>query len=310
MRWFAFAFLLSTCLGNTGPELPPNVGMSHGSRGGATRAPEPEPPAEPVEIGTAVWANYRDTGFHFHGIVVERREDLQHRVIYADGSSEWVAADALRPDSLGADARINVRATFQGEFAEATVSRRLGDAIYVRAPGGEERWTALPHVRFQRGDEGTPAPDDAPAEAPPGGVEVGHRALVNYQAQGLRFAATVTATAEDGRLHVVYLDGETEWVNADLVSPDDLTVGSEVHVRRSWEPAEWVRGHVRVRHGHAFSVELEDGAVVWTALFLLRAPVPTPDVPEEEVTEPEVTDTPPPRARRRRRRRRGSRTPQ
>lgn len=294
--------LLCACLGPRGPELPPDVGVSHAG-GARVRAEEPEAqPAEPVEVGTPVWANFHDTGFYFHGVVVERREDM-HRVIYSDGASEWLPASSLLPDSLHDDAHVHVRAGMDAEFASATVLRRLGHALYVRLAGGDERWTALPHIRFQAGATGIPARGDEPiaANATPTG-EVGSDVLVNYQLQGLRFAATVTARAEDGRVHVVYLDGETEWTSRPTVGADDIAEGTVVHVRRSWEPPVWVRGRVQQRLGPAIRVQLDDGGLAWTTM--LRVRVPAPDfVPAAEAAQPapEPAPEPPPRRRRPRR---------
>lgn len=277
LLWVA-ALLLSGCLGREGPELPPDVGMSHQARPASAGSERRAPPEneEPVEIGTPVWANYHDTGFFFHGVVVERRED-EHRVIYDDGGSEWLQATALRPDALGEEARVHVRRGYQDEFLEATVLRRLGDAIYVHAASGEARWTALPHVRFAGGAPSVPVPGDAPPDAPATeGLEIGARVLVNYQHQGLRFVGTVTALGDDGRYHVVYLDGESGWVAARDLTPEQIGEGDVVHVRRSWEPAEWVRGRVSRRVGPALRVELDDGGVAWTALLRVRLPEAAP----------------------------------
>ncbi len=264
---------LPACVGRGGPDLPPNIGLTHRSEGGSSRERASELSAEPVPVGTVVWSNFRNTGFFFYGVVVERRED-QHRVVYADGASEWVGADALRPDALGEEAEVHVRAQVDGEYASAQVGRRLGEALYVHRHGGEDGWTALPHVRFARTADGSPAPDATPTP-PPAVVApaVGSRVLVNYQSQRLLFAGVVTAEDEQGRLHVVYLDGESAWVDRSLVQADDLREGDEVHVRRTWEPPEWVPGRVRRRVAHAFEVELRDGGRTWTSLFRIRAPV-------------------------------------
>jgi hypothetical protein len=309
MRIFAalFAFSLAGCLPPTGPELPPNVGADHAHVAGSEREDgEPEPAPEPVAIGTTVWANYHDTGFYFHGVVVERRE-ATHRVLYDDGASEWLPADALRPDSLDEDAQIHVRFGFEGAFQAASVGRRLGRVLYVRLATGDERWTALPHIRFEANASGVPATTDGPYVAPTQGtLTPGADVFVNYQLQGLRFAGTITAVREDGHLHVVYLDGESEWIPPAYASTDDLAEGAVVHVRRAWEPPEWVRGRVRQRVGQALRVEFDDGGSAWTTLFRIRVPVdertdltaepPTPEPEAEPAPEPER-----PRPRRRRR---------
>ncbi len=304
VAWFVLLapLVLSACLGPRGPELPPDVGVSHAG-GARVRDEEPETePAEPVEIGTPVWANFHDTGFYFHGVVVERREDM-HRVIYSDGASEWLPAAALLPDSLRDDAHVHVRSGMDSEFASAVVLRRLGQALYVRLAGGDERWTTLPHVRFQAGDTAIPARGEEPvaANAAPTG-EVGSDVLVNYQLQGLRFGATVTARAEDGRLHVVYLDGESEWTPRQTTGADDVAEGSVVHVRRSWEPPVWVRGRVQQRLGPAVRVQLDDGGLAWTTMLRVRVPVADP-APAADATEPAPEPAPQPAPRRRRPRR-------
>jgi hypothetical protein len=296
------ALVLLGCKGASGPPLPPDVGTNHTTAGRETTRPAAsEPPAVPVGVGTLVWANYHDTGFYFHGVVIERR-DAMHRVLYADGANEWLPAEALLPDSLGDDAQVHVRSAYGGEFQSATVGRRLGQAVYVRLANGDERWTALPHIRFQVGAENIPVRGDEPVvmNAPAG--EVGSDVLVNYQLEGLKFAGVVTARAEDGRAHVVYLDGETQWVHPSLLSADDVGEGTVVHVRRTWEPADWVRGRVERRIGHALRVQLDDGGVAWTSMFRVRVPIedaPSAAAPPAE-QQPEPT-APPERATRRRR---------
>lgn len=278
---------LPNCLGRQGPELPENVGMTHVSNSQQERTRAVEADAEPMPVGAPVWANFHDTGFFFHGVVAERRE-AEHRVVFDDGSSEWLPASALRPDGLGENAMVHVRPGIDREYASGQILRRLGEALYVRMLGGDDVWTTLPHARFPRGAEGAPMPGEAPAELPVvEAPEPGSRVLVNYQGQRLLFAGVVTARDDAGRLHVVYLDGESEWVQPELVQADDLREGDQVHVRRRWEPPEWVPGRIRRRVGHAFEVELRDGGVTWTSLFRLRAPVrgaatPEPETPPEE----------------------------
>lgn len=295
--WLAIA--VAACKKSSGPDLPVDVGATHTTTGRETEADdeasEPQAPAEPVEVGTAVWANFHGTGFHFYGAVVERREAM-HRVLYADGASEWLPADALLPDALGAEARVHVRPSYTGQFQAATVVRRLGQALYVRLPTGDERWTTLPHVRFQAGDDHVPARGDAPATPPTVRGEPGADILVNYQMEGLKFAGVITALADDGRRHVVYLDGESQWVHPQMSSPDDVAAGTVVHLRRAWEPADWVRGRVEERVGHALRIQLDDGGIAWSSMFRVRVPVEV--APAAEAPPAPAEPPPPPRRRR------------
>ncbi|MFK7986875.1 MAG: hypothetical protein AB8I08_12695 [Sandaracinaceae bacterium] len=283
------------CLGSTGPDLPENVGATHRHERSAGAEREELPPAEPVPVGTSVWADFHHTGFHFHGVVVARRGDAgeeEHHVVYDDGATEWVGAEALLPDRLVEDADVDVRRSFTGAFNTARLARNLGRAFYVRLATGDEAWTTLPHLRFQATAENAPSRGDAPSTTGTSGAvgDVGASVLVNYQRQNLRFAAVVTARREDGQLHVVYLDGESEWVEPQVVGPDDLAEGSVVHIRRQWDPPQWVRGRVQTRIGDAFRVELDDGGIAWTSLFRLRAPMAQTDAPPPEVGE-EPTET-------------------
>lgn len=278
MRFAFFSLLtglplaLAGCGGSSGPSLPPDVGANHTAGAESARAERTEPPAEPVEVGTAVWGDFHDTGFYFHGVVVERRDDM-HRVLYDDGATEWLPAGSLLPDSLGEDALVHVRPSYDGEFQSATVGRRLGQALYVRLANGDERWTTLPHVRFQRGNEHVPERGDTPITTEGQSDELGTDVLVNYQLEGLQFAGVVTAHRADGRAHVVYLDGESQWVHDEMRTADDVGPGTVVHVRRSWEPAEWIRGTVQQRIGAALRVQLDDGGLAWTSMFRVRVPV-------------------------------------
>lgn len=263
---------LPACAGSSGPSLPPDVGANHTAGAEASRAETAEAPPEPVEVGTVVWGNFHDTGFYFHGVVVERREDM-HRVLYDDGATEWLPAGSLLPDSLGEDAVVHVRPGYGGEFQSAIVGRRLGQALYVRLPNGDERWTTLPHVRFQRGSDHVPERGDTPVSSEGQSEDLGTDVLVNYQLEGLQFAGVVTAHRPDGRAHVVYLDAESQWVHDEMRAPDDVGPGTIVHVRRSWEPVEWVRGTVQQRIGPALRVQLDDGGLAWTSMFRVRVPV-------------------------------------
>jgi hypothetical protein len=313
--WISIVLLCAGC-GPTGPQLPANVGADHAHPAEGHGPQQPQAPAHPVAVGTDVWANFHDTGFYFHGVVVDRRND-QHHVIYTDGASEWLPSSALLPDSLHEDAQINMRAGYTLDFQEAVIARRLGNALYVRLANGTEVWTGLPHIRFQTGQAGTPRRGDAPrAEGAVPAGQVGSNVFVNYQHQGLRFAGTVTARRENGQLHIVYLDGDTEWADADTVGPDDIAQGTRVHVRRSWEPPVWVRGTVQQRHGAAVFVEFDDGGTAWTSLFRIRVPVDesadrTDVEPGSTTVEPEPgpAQAPTPRRRGRVRRPRPARPP-
>lgn len=278
------------CMGSSGPELPENVGATHRHERSAGAERAPEPPAEPVDVGTAVWADFHHTGFHFHGVVVARRGEPgqeEHHVVYDDGATEWVGSGALLPDRIVEDADVDVRRSFTGAFNTARVARSLGRAFYVRLATGDETWVTLPHLRFQASAEHAPSRADAASTPGTSGAvgDVGSTVLVNYQHQNLRFAAVVTARREDGQLHVVYLDGESEWVEPQVVGPDDLDEGSIVHIRRQWDPPQWVRGRIQTRIGDAFRVELDDGGIAWTSLFRIRAPMAQTDAPPPESTD-------------------------
>jgi len=296
IRLLAACLLLApACVGRGGPDLPDNIGQTHPEGAGHQRVErEPEPEPEPVAVGATVWGDFRGTGFLFYGVVVERR-DADYRVIYADGTSEWVRAGALRPDSLRTDTEVHVRPTVGGEFAEGTVGRRLGDAVYVHFAGGVERWTNLAHVRVREGDPTAPRRGDEPVSPRPTGIAPGANVLVDYHRAGLRFAAVVTAVGDDARIHVVYLDGETEWVAPEHVVPEELAVGDAVHVRRRWEPAEWVRGRIVARQQHAVQIELDDGGLAWTSVLRLRTAVATTtEAPEPaEVVDAAADETDP-----------------
>jgi len=275
--------------GPTGPNLPTNVGTNHARTNAAeaaAQAQEQSADAEPIEPGAHVWANFRDAGFFFHGVIVERQGGL-HRVVYDDGESEWLQSSALRPDALGEGAEVNVRRTYGGRFSVATVERRVGRALYLHHASGDEGWSSLAHVRFQSTDVGAPT-SNAPPHADTAG-EIGSNVLVEYRGQGLRFAATVTARRDDGFLHVVYMDGDTDWVAPDSVAPDDVREGSIVHVRRAWEPPQWLQARVDRRVGDALHVTFEDGGTAWTSMFRVRVPT-RPDAGAQ--TEPEVEADP------------------
>jgi hypothetical protein len=271
MRSGLALIVLAIGCGSTGPNLPNNVGANHARTNAGEGAPT-QPQAvnsEPVEPGAHVWANFRDAGFFFHGVIVERQGAL-HRIVYDDGETEWLQSSALRPDSLGEGAEVNVRRTFGGRFNVASVERRVGRALYLHYAGGDEAWTSLAHVRFQSTDIGAPSMSTAPHAETAG--EIGSSVLVDYRDQGLRFAATVTARRDDGFLHVVYMDGETEWVAANSVVPDDVRDGSIVHVRRAWDPPQWLQARVDQRVGDALHVTFEDGGTAWTSMFRVRVP--------------------------------------
>lgn len=300
--------LLGACTGPGGPTLPVNVGATHTSAPGEREArPRVSTGAAPERaLGESVWANVRQTGFYFHAVVVEHRQD-RYRILFDDGSVDWVKAASLRTDTLGPDAIVHVRPRYREPFTTARVARRLGRAVYARFANGQEGWTTLVHVRFRSDARGAPpeagprydgsspgvSGDAPPSEAPPadaiapsdlslaanplpnvapGRPAPGQAVWVDYRGGGFLFAATVTARRRDGAVHVVYLDGESGWVSPERVSPDRLQVDARIQVRRRWEPAEWVPGQVKARIGHALHVLFDDGGVAWTSLFRLRVP--------------------------------------
>ena len=125
------------------------------------------------------------------------------------------------------------------------------------------------------------SPGPTPA-APP--QSVGSRSL-----ESLRAGFPILGPEVRGR-PLVYLDSAAEWVEPSLVVPEGLHEGDVVHVRRRWDPPDWVRGRVRGRQGAALSVELEDGGVAWTSLFRVRTPVTTQQVEAELSTTGEAVE--------------------
>lgn len=278
--------LLVGCGGPTGPELPSDVGFSHAER--QTEGGEAQPPARPSEVGPGlrVWANLGATGIYGLGTVTET-EGKRARVVYADGEGRWLDEEGLYEDRLAEGDEVNVREAIGGEYdRRATVVRRLHDAVFLRYGNGDEAWTSVAQVALWVHPRAEEPVHDPPA---PGPGQPGSTVVVDYGHQGLGFLATITAL-EGPRAHVVYLDGVSEWVAASQLLPDRVGIGTTVHVRIRWEPADWLRGEVVERMGDAVRVRFDDGRHTWTARSRLRVPVDELPAPDES---PTIEDDPP-----------------
>jgi hypothetical protein len=238
--------------------------------GTAPPPPPVAPPAfDPQATGTRVLARYQNGGDAYIAVVTQQAGGGNVNVVYADGDAEALPASALSPDSIAEGSRVQARIRSWPNFHPGTLQRRIGHAVFVRFDDGDEQWTSIGLVRT--------AANEIPANAreaplPPSTVpmgQVGAQVVANYQRAGWFYAGVVVETRADGMLHVIYADGDREWLAAADVRADSIQPGARVQaqVPRTTQTFE---ATVRRRVAHAVELQLDDGQKQWLALPNVR----------------------------------------
>jgi hypothetical protein len=195
--------------------------------------------------------------------------DGRIRVVYADGDTEAVSEESLYPDSIAPGMRVEARIRTWRQWFPGEVQRRVGHAVFVRFDDGDEQWTSIGLVRVPIGDVSRDAPV-APVAPPTVPVpQPGSRVVANYRGEGWFYPAVVAETRDDGQVHVIYADGDSEWRPTSDVRADPVATGADVQARPARQ-AQVHEGEVVRRVGHAVELQLEDGAKQWVALSNVR----------------------------------------
>lgn len=242
-----------------------------------TTAPEaaPSAPAEPPSqafdpraIGTRVLANYQRAGFAYAAVVTGTFGDDTVNVVYADGDSERLPPSELYPEVLAPGTRVEARIRQWDRFFPGRIARRVAHAVFVEFDDGDQQWTSIGFVRVPVASlsrDAAAAIGNEPSGAPPA---AGSAVLANYQRAGWFYPAILAESRDDGQVHVIYADGDSEWLAPSDVRPDTLESGTAVEAR----PRDGVvrQGAIARRVGHATELLLPDGEKLWVALANVR----------------------------------------
>lgn len=239
-----------------------------------TPTPTAPPAATGIQPGATGMAAYRGEGFLYAAVVTERQADGRLTVVYADGDSETIDASGFKPDRLGVGTRVEARIRAWPRFFPGHVARRIGHALFIEFDDGDRQWTSIGLVRIAATDVG-PNATAVDVETPTARSGApGSTVVANYRGEGRWYAGVVAERrSEDGKLHVIYADGDSEWVDPGMVRPDTLRNGAQVEtaVRREGNN-QVLQGSVLRRVGHAVEVGRSDGTTGWSALANTRLP--------------------------------------
>ena len=224
---------------------------------------------DPSAVGSEALAHYRSSGFAYASVITGVRDGGRVDVVYADGDSETLATTELYPEAIVQGTRVEARIRQWTRFFPGTVQRRVAHAVFVRFDDGDEQWTSIGLVRLPAAGlrrDATPATGTRPTGTVP---EAGSAVLANYQGQGWYYPAIVAERRADGQVHVIYADGDGEWLAPDRVRPDTLTAGTAVQARQNRQ-TEVQEGTIARRVGHAVELQLANGTKTWVALMNVR----------------------------------------
>lgn len=230
--------------------------------------PDPAAPEEPRIIGTRHLAHYDGTGFAYAAVVTGTFGEDQLGVVYADGDTERLEREDLYPDQVGVGSRVEARIRRWNRFFPGTITQRVAHAVFVEFEDGDRQWTSIGLVRVPVGSLSRTAsevPHPEPSGTPPA---PGSGALANYHGDGWYYPAVVADT-RGSEVHVIYADGDSEWLATGQVRPDTIAPGVEAQAlpMRQTRPVE---GRVARRVGHAIELRLADGSKSWFALSRVR----------------------------------------
>jgi len=232
--------------------------------------PTPPPPAEeePRIIGTRHLAHFNSTGFAYAAVVTGTFDADRLGVVYADGDTERLERGDLYPDQIGVGSRVEARIRQWDRFFPGRITQRVAHAVFVEFDDGDRQWTSIGLVRAPVGELSRTA-DEAPHPDPTGTPPApGSGALANYHGQGWYYPAVVV-DARDDTVHVIYADGDSEWLATSQVRPDTIGPDTVCQAQRRGQ-AQPVEGRVVRRVGHAIELRLDDGSKAWFALSRVR----------------------------------------
>jgi predicted lipoprotein with Yx(FWY)xxD motif len=236
-------------------------------------APSPPAVAAPglIAAGTTGMANWQQRGHFYPVVVTGSAPDGRVSVVYADGDMEWVQPGVIRPDVIGVGTRLEARVRTWPRFFPGRVTQRIGHAVFVEFDDGDRQWTSIGLVRVGAADFPAAAPVEAAAPTARLG-DAGSLVLANYQGAGQWYPAVVAARRqEDGAVHVIYADGDNEWVAPARIRADSIGAGTAVQVApKPPERPSPLAGTVERRVGHAVEVRYEDRTTGWVALSNVR----------------------------------------
>ena len=233
-----------------------------------TPSPTPPPGFDPRSTGTRALARFQGGAHAYAAVTTGVSAEGRPMVVYADGDVETLAPDALAPDSLGPGTAVEARIRQWPRFFPGRVERRIGHAVFVRFDDGDERWTSIGLVRVPT----TAAAGGTEVSTPPSTVpipQVGAPVIANYQQRGWYYAGVIVENRADGQVHVIYADGDSEWLPRDQVREDELRRGARVSAR-PLRSSQTVEAEVSRRVGHAVELQLDDGSKRWVALANVR----------------------------------------
>lgn len=279
----SFALLAALCLActtGTDDDTPPAAPTPPATPTPTPTKQGPTPPVpgpstadpsvfDPSAVGSRALAHYRNSGFAYAAVITAVRDDGTVDVVYADGDNETLASTQLYPETIVEGTRVEARIRRWTRFFPGTVTRRVAHAVFVRFDDGDEQWTSIGLVRLAAAGlrrDATPATGTEPTATVP---EAGSAVVANYQAQGWFYPAIVAERRPDGQVHVIYADGDGEWLAPDQVRPDTLQPGAHVQARPARQ-TEVQEGTVARRVGHAVELQLQSGAKTWVALANVR----------------------------------------
>ncbi|HJL19973.1 MAG TPA: tudor domain-containing protein, partial [Sandaracinaceae bacterium LLY-WYZ-13_1] len=226
-RTIPFASLAALCLActcaaeeeGTPPPAAP-VAPAPTEPSAATTAPAPTAGAfDPRQTGTRAYARFRQSGFAYAAVVTGVRGDGQIDVVYADGDTETLPPESLSPDAVRPGLRVEARIRSWRQWFPGVVQRRVGHAVFVHFDDGDEEWTSIGLVRLPADEVPT---DVGTVPAPPSDVpfpEPGSRVVANYHDEGWYYPAVVAERRDDGQVHAIYADGDSEWLSPSQVRP-------------------------------------------------------------------------------------------
>lgn len=238
----------------------------------APSAPAPVEPVSPIGPGSAGMVEYRDTGQLYAAVVTEALPGGEVRVVFADGDTRTVSASSVKPDVLAVGMRVGARLRSWPRFVSGRVLRRIGHAVFVEFDDGDRQWTSIGLVRIPADavrSDAVPASVATPTALP---GEPGSTVTANYRGDGRWYAGVVVERrSEDGKLHVIYSDGDNEWLDSSGVRRDTLVTGERADARvRRGGTFVVLTGEIQRRVRHAVEIRFDDGTSAWAALATVR----------------------------------------
>jgi hypothetical protein len=227
---------------------------------GARPAAPPPPSTSPAlrrEVGERVLACWHDLCW-YPGLILNVSGE-QCLIVFDDGNQGLIAADKVRPLTVGEGDRVWCRWKGGPTYYPGEITDLKGEVVHIKYDDGDEETTLLRLVRLERDDW---FPMGALAE-----FGEGERVLACWY--DLNWYPGVIVSITGKRVHILFDDGDQAMVTPDRIKALAFKLGDRLCCRRKGGPI-YYPGEITRISGEVIQISYDDGEEETTSIRFIR----------------------------------------